>query len=184
MLRATDMAQLLLRQRLKEGDIVVDATVGNGHDTLFLADQVGPSGQVIGFDVQKAALEYTAARLDERSHVRLVHAGHEMLTAHLDDQTVKLAAVMFNLGYLPGADRTVMTGSETTLAAVQQALALLRVGGLITLVLYPGHAGGAEEARNVLAFAHDLEDGFAVSRFQRINSRKPAPDLLVMERRR
>ena len=184
MLRATEMAQLLLGQRLKEGDVVVDATVGNGHDTLFLADQVGPSGRVIGFDVQKAALDYTATRLGERTHVRLVHAGHETLAAHLDGQTVKLAAVMFNLGYLPGTDRTVKTGSETTLAAVQQALALLSVGGLMTVVLYPGHAGGADEARNVLAFAQNLEDGFAVSRYQRINSRKPAPDLLVVERRR
>ncbi|MGJ8531524.1 MAG: class I SAM-dependent methyltransferase [Alphaproteobacteria bacterium] len=184
MLRATEMAQLLLRQRLKEGDVVVDATVGNGNDTLFLADQVGPTGQVIGFDVQKAALEHTATRLGERPHVRLVHAGHETLTAHLNGQTVKLAAVMFNLGYLPGTDKTVMTGSETTLAAVQQALALLSVGGLMTIVLYPGHAGGGEEARNVLAFAQNLEDDFAVSRYQRINSRKPAPDLLAVERRR
>lgn len=184
MLRATEMAQLLLRQRLKEGDVVVDATVGNGHDTLFLADQVGPFGRVIGFDVQKAALEYTAARLGERPHVRLVHAGHETLAAHLDGQTVKLAAVMFNLGYLPGTDRTVMTGSETTLAALQQASTLLSAGGLMTAVLYPGHAGGADEARNVLAFAQNLEDDFAVSRYQRINSRKPAPDLLVVERRR
>lgn len=182
MLRATQMAQLLLSQRLKQGDIAVDATVGNGHDTLFLADQVGPSGQVIGFDVQKAALDHSAARLGARSQVRLVHAGHETLAANLGGQDVRPAAVMFNLGYLPGADRAVMTCAETTLAALQQALAVLAIGGLVTIMLYPGHAGGAEEAENVLAFVQNLGDDFAVSRYHRINSQKPAPVLLVVER--
>lgn len=184
MLRATDMAQLLLRQRLNKGDVVVDATVGNGHDTLFLADQVGPSGCVIGFDVQQAALDQTAALLGERSNVRLVHAGHERLAEYLADGDVRLAAVMFNLGYLPGADRTVTTGATTTLAGLQQALALLAIGGVVTLVLYPGHPGGAEEARAVLAFVDNLDNDFAVSRYHRVNAVKPAPELLVVDRKR
>lgn len=184
MLRVTDMAQLLLSQRLNEGDVVVDATVGNGHDTLFLADQVGPAGRVIGFDVQKIALEHTAERLGERAHIRLVHAGHEMLAEYMDDTNAQLAAVMFNLGYLPGADRTVTTRVNTTLAALRQGLALLAVGGLITIVLYPGHVEGAEEAQSVLEFAQILQDDFAVSRYHRVNALKPAPDLIVIERKR
>lgn len=184
MLRATEMAQLLLRQKLKTGDVVVDATVGNGHDTLFLADLVGPSGRVIGFDVQQAALDQAAALLGERSNVRLVHAGHERLAEHLADDDLRLAAVMFNLGYLPGADKAVTTGAATTLAALQQALTRLAIGGLVTLVLYPGHAGGAEEAEAVLAFVDGLEADFAVSRYHRVNAVRPAPELLVVERKR
>lgn len=89
---------------------------------------------------------------------------------------------MFNLGYLPGANKAVMTRSDTTLVAMQQAFAMLGVGGMMSVVLYPGHAGGAEEARNVLAFVQNLEDDFAASRYQRINSLKPAPELLLAER--
>ncbi len=184
MLRATDMAQLLLRQRLNKGDVVVDATVGNGHDTLFLADQVGPSGCVIGFDVQQAALDQAAVLLGARSNVRLVHAGHERLAEHLVDDDVRLAAVMFNLGYLPGADKSITTDTATTLAALQQALARLAIGGLVTLVLYPGHAGGVDEARAVLAFVENLKNDFAASRYHRVNAVKPAPELLVVERKR
>jgi SAM-dependent methyltransferase len=184
MLRATEMAQLLLRQRLSTGDVVVDATVGNGHDTLFLADRVGPTGRVFGFDVQQAALDQAATLLGERSNVRLIHAGHERLAEHLADADVRLAAVVFNLGYLPGADKAVTTTSLTTLAALQQALALLVIGGVVTVVLYPGHATGAEEAQTVLSFVDDLENDIAVSRYHRMNTVKPAPELLVLERKR
>ncbi len=185
MLRTTEFAHYLVRQTLEPGDWAVDATVGNGHDTLFLAELVGPAGHVLGFDVQEAALAAAGRHVDGLSQVMLVHAGHETLSERLPEEgRERLSAVMFNLGYLPGADHDVTTNTDTTLAGLEQALANLSVGGLVTLVLYPGHPGGAEEADAVRSFAEDLPDDFAVAHYARINSKRPAPELLAIERRR
>ncbi len=159
---AVAWAQLLLADRLRPGGLVIDATAGNGHDTLFLCRQVLPGGHVFAFDVQASALANTRQRLLENgvseSDFTLVHAGHETLADHLPENARgQLAAVMFNLGYLPGSDKTLITRTPTTLTAVAQALDELRSGGLMTVVVYPGHAGGAEEARAMDDWAARLD---------------------------
>ena len=180
---ATDMAQLLLRQTLQPGDWVVDATVGNGHDTVWLAHIVGPTGRVFGFDVQAAALAATAQRIAGLPQVTLVHSGHQHMAAMLPAAAAgKLAAVMFNLGFLPGADKSIVTHAETTLAALQQATDRLAVGGQITVVQYPGHPGGADEAAAVHAWARQLPDTVAATSFARLNAAGPAPELLAITR--
>lgn len=183
MMRATEMAHLLMHQSLNAGDWALDATVGNGHDALFLAKCVGPSGRVFGFDVQAAAIAQTAKRVEDHPQVTLFQAGHETLEAHLPKDG-QLAGVMFNLGYLPGAPREIMTGADTTLAALGQALARLKIGGLLTLVLYPGHAGGDHEAEAVRAFAKNLGEECVVAQFRRFNAERPAPELIAIERTR
>jgi SAM-dependent methyltransferase len=187
MMRATELAHLLMRQPLEAGDWAVDATVGNGHDTLLLAELVGPSGRVLGFDVQDAALAAAAERADGLPQVRLVHAGHEKLAEHLPGNGPasghdQLAAVMFNLGYLPGGAKHITTRPETTLAGLGQALEHLQIHGLVTLVLYPGHPGGTEESAAVKSYAQGLTGNFAVTQHSRINALRPAPELLVIER--
>lgn len=183
MMRATELAHLLMRQVLKPGDLVVDATVGNGHDTLLLAGLVGASGRVFGFDVQAAAIAETASRAADLPQVTLIRDGHETMAQHLPpDCRGRLTAVMFNLGYLPGAPRAVITRTETTLSALGQALDWLAVKGLVTLVLYPGHPGGAEEAGAVRSHAQHLPGRFAATHHARINSQGPAPELIVIER--
>ena len=183
MLRATELAHLLMLQSVEPGDRVVDATVGNGHDTLFLAELVGPRGRVFGFDVQEAALAATAERVVELPQVTLIHAGHETLEEHLATHGEdRLAAVMFNLGYLPGAPKDIMTRTETTLVALEQALARIKIHGLVTLVLYPGHQGGDEEAAAVRSYAQALPQAYAVTRYARMNSAEPAPELIAIER--
>ncbi len=106
----TRLAHELLRAQLCPGDIAIDATAGNGHDTLFLAQAVGLCG--------------------------------------------KVAAVTFNLGYLPGADHATTTGTNSTLEALEQALTLLRPGGALSVLAYPGHRGGQEEAQAVAAWCN------------------------------
>ena len=183
MLRAIKLAHLLMRQSLKPGDLVIDATVGNGHDTSLLAELVGSSGCVIGFDVQEAALAAAAKRVKNLSQVKLVHAGHENLAEQLPaDRHQSLAVVMFNLGYLPGAPKEIMTRAETTLAALRQALTHLKLHGLVTLILYPGHPGGEEEAEAVRSYVKQLTQSFAVTGYARINALSPAPELIVIER--
>jgi predicted methyltransferase len=146
----TQIAQQRLAEVLADGSLVVDATVGNGHDTLFLAQQVGNSGLVWGFDVQASALAGARAQLAEQSladRVTLLHTGHETMTRQLPARAHgKLSAVMFNLGYLPGSDKRITTLPATTLQALAESIANLRQDGLLSILAYRGHAGGQAEA--------------------------------------
>lgn len=158
---AVRWAQLILEDRLRPGDVVLDATAGNGHDTVFLARRVGPEGHVYAMDVQAEAMQETGRRLAEAGIpdrcVTLCHAGHETMARWVtSDHAGRLSAVMFNLGYLPGSDKTVITQTETTLQAVNAALALLRPGGLLTVAVYPGHDGGAQEQRALAEWGSTL----------------------------
>ncbi|MGE4470393.1 MAG: class I SAM-dependent methyltransferase [Desulfovibrio sp.] len=161
--QTTHFVHNVLTPVLEPGGTAVDATMGNGHDTAFLAHTLGPHGRVYGFDIQSRALERTRIRLERlglRDRVQLLQAGHERMAELLPKElggTVR--AVTFNCGYLPGTvrhggadsdpDHTVITRPETTCAAIQAALDLLAPGGLVSLVLYTGHPGGAQEARAV-----------------------------------
>ncbi|MFK8036232.1 MAG: class I SAM-dependent methyltransferase [Hyphomicrobiales bacterium] len=183
MIRATELAHHLIGKSLHSGDWALDATVGNGHDTLFLAKSVGQSGRVFGFDVQSTAIAETAKRVDGYSQVTLFQVGHEMLSDYLP-KDAQLSVAMFNLGYLPGGPREIITGADTTVAALDQALARLKIGGLVTLVLYSGHCGGDTEASTVQAFTKNLGEEFTVAQFKRFNSNRTAPELLAIERAR
>jgi predicted methyltransferase len=183
MLRATDLARLVVRSRLRAGDRVVDATIGNGHDTLMLADAVGPNGHVYGFDVQADALIRTRARLDDCTHLTLFEAGHERMTELLPVLAQgQIAAIMFNLGYLPSAARHIATRPDTTLTALSASLALVAPGGIVSLVVYPGHATGAVEADAVRAAAAALPAAFCVHHIARLNSAATPPALILIER--
>jgi hypothetical protein len=185
---AVDWSHWLLQSRVAAGDWVVDATAGNGHDTLFLAGLVGPKGRVFAFDVQAAAIESTRARLETAGvleRCELHHQGHERLAATLPSETEgKLAAVMFNLGWLPGHDKQCITATETTLAAVRQALTWIREGGLLTVVVYPGHPGGDEEARAVEAWASALPSNTHEVRHVRSpNRQRRSPECWAIRKR-
>lgn len=187
MIRATDLAHRLIRRTVKPGDRVVDATVGNGHDTLFLADLVGTSGRVFGFDVQEAALKAATVRVGTRPQVTFFHAGHEKLAEYLpkagpDGGEIRLAAAMFNLGYLPGGSKEIVTHAETTIAGLEQVLPLIQRNGIVTLVLYPGHPGGAEEAEEVRSYVENLGGDFAVRRRVPSGVVRAGPELLAIER--
>lgn len=158
----SDRAKERVKTVLRAGEKAVDATLGNGWDTTFLAQIVGPQGRVWGFDVQEAAVAATEKRL-RRDGVsewcELHHCGHEQMA---DFVTGPLAAVMFNLGYFPYADREIITCGETTVRALRVACALLRPGGVVTIACYLGHPGGGEEAVQVLAFLAELDVPFRV----------------------
>lgn len=179
----------ILETRLSPGDLVVDATAGNGHDTLFLAQKVLPGGHVFAFDIQGDAIQQTEARLREAgvdmSRVTLHVAGHETLTAALPAEVhQQLRLCMFNLGYLPGGDKARITQVETTLSAIQQAMDLLAEDGLLTVVVYPGHEGGMQEAGRVTAMLEAASPDFwEVQRIGYLNFRPTTPFCLVARRR-
>jgi len=133
------------RKVVREGDTVIDATCGNGYDTLFLAGLVGHTGKVYAFDIQREALGITRKRLMEKGMIHrcfLIPDGHENMHRYVSEP-VRL--VMFNLGYRPGGDHSICTKGETTFRAVRTALDLLVEGGLIVMVIYHGGDSGFEE---------------------------------------
>lgn len=140
---------------VKPGDFAIDATLGNGHDTLLLASC---GAHVIGFDIQDLAIENTRLGLLKQSksfvdHVTLHKEGHErMLQVVPGDWIGKVSMIMFNLGYLPGGDKTLITRPETTLQALEAAYSLLAKDGYLSIVLYPDHPGGNDEASAVKAW--------------------------------
>ncbi len=144
-----EMAHGLLAQVLTSGDAAVDATCGRGRDTLFLARQVGREGCVYAFDIQKEALDSTRRLLAENqilSGVILYQADHADMASYVP---AGLKGVLFNLGFLPGGDETILTKAESTALAVEAALGLLALGGMLVTVCYPGHGGGPEEKEAV-----------------------------------
>jgi predicted methyltransferase len=181
---AVSRAHELLHGHLQPGDTVIDATAGNGHDTLLLAQLIAPGGRVFAFDIQPAALVATRSRLGSAGipaeSWQLIQAGHEtMLAAMPPELHGRIAAVVFNLGYLPGGDKSVITAPATTLTALRAALQLLRPGGLLVAVLYPGHPGGAEEADAVRAFAAALSpESWQVAASPPATTVRPAPAVL------
>jgi hypothetical protein len=181
----TDLAHLIVGAALTPGDWAIDATVGNGHDTAFLADCVGATGRVFGFDVQAQAIAATQNRLGSWPSVALLHHSHAEMALHLPPEGLgRIGAVMFNLGYLPGGDKTIITSAETTLSAIRLALGLLRIRGVVTIIVYPGHSGGRAEADAIREYVDQLDTKFAVSRHMRLGADRPVPELLVIERLR
>ena len=98
--RTTDMAHTLWRAVMRPGDTVVDATMGNGWDTVALAriladldaspaGDASKPGRVVAFDVQEDALTSTRARVresltpDQASRVDLVLKSHERMEEHV-----------------------------------------------------------------------------------------------------
>lgn len=156
--RITDTVQGIIKDYINEGDVVIDATVGNGFDTVFLAEQVGDNGQVYGFDIQNIAIKLTKEKLDERklmNRVTLIEDSHQHIKRYVEER-VKVA--MFNLGYLPKGDKKVITRPESTIMAIEEILDLLIVGGLISIVAYYGHEGGLIEKDEVSRYLGELSN--------------------------
>jgi len=186
--RILPFAKNLLKKAVKPGDFVVDATVGNGHDTVFLAELVGENGKVYGFDIQEEAIAATRDRLTQHGlleQVTIFHAGHEQLSANIPtDVHGKLTGAIFNLGYLPGSDKTIITRPETTIAAIEQLLDLMAPEGTIVLVIYHGHEQGAVERDSLLQYCQQLDQRSAhVLQYQFINQQNTPPFIVAIEKR-
>lgn len=184
-----ELAEILHTRVLKPGDCVIDATVGRGRDTLWLAKRVGLAGKVIGFDNQIEAIEHTRELLtasDRHECVTLIHAGHETLLQQLVDLKIAppIHSVIFNLGYLPNGDKTQITQAQTSISAMSQGLGLLAPGGLLTVAVYPGHPGGEEEAAAVLEWVETLDPRkFEIATYTPLKTARPAPWLLAVSRK-
>ena len=183
-MRLTEKVHHILSNHLKEGDRAIDATAGNGYDTLFLAGQVGSSGMVIAIDIQDCAVQSTRERLESAGlidRVRLETEDHAVALKKLivvDHE--KVAAITFNLGYLPGSDKSIQTRAESTEAALAASIQLLVPGGCLCVTAYRGHSGGISEAETVEVFMRKYQtEGHAVDCYEPESSNSP-PVLWVL----
>lgn len=175
----------LLKKSISQGDTVIDATVGNGEDTVLLAKLVGPLGKVYGFDIQEQAIETTKEKLLYTGllpQVELFQQGHETVEEVIDEST-SIGGAVFNLGYLPKSDKSIITKSDTTLLALSSILSKLRIGSLIVIVVYYGHDGGQEEKNAVLDFvSHLSQKEYAVLQYGFVNQKNQPPFVLAIEK--
>lgn len=145
---------------LRPGDVAFDATVGHGNDLVMMASLVGSTGLVLGCDIQEHAIESARHNAESRGvsdRIRLYVESHEHIDRICAHENVRqLRAIMYNLGYLPGGDKSIRTRLETTIPSLGRALGLLAEGGVMTIVSYRGHEGGAEEAAAVLNWCREL----------------------------
>ena len=180
---ARHLAADYMMRTIREGDTVVDATMGNGKDTLFLCGLVGETGHVYAFDVQAEAVERTRERVQEAGYetrTTLLLAGHETMAEHVKEP---VQAVMFNLGWLPGAEHIVTTRTETTLRAVSAALNLIAPGGIVTVCVYPGHEEGTRELNALKEYV----SGLSVRTFNAlyhsfVNASSQTPQLFLIQK--
>lgn len=175
----------LISRVVNKGDLVVDATCGNGNDTLFLSHLVEADGHVYAFDIQQQAIERTKQLLDEhkQKNVTLIQDSHANVDQYIDEDT-KLAAAIFNLGYLPRSDKKIVTKPESTITAVKKLLHLLKKNGVIVLVIYSGHPGGLDEKNAVLDFVKKLDQQYyTVLKYQFINFINHPPFVVAIEKK-
>lgn len=186
LLSAMKYGHQLLKETIRPGETVIDATVGKGKDTVFLATLVGSSGSVIGFDIQKEAIDSTRDKLlltGLHTQTTLHHMGHEQVGTVLSEKE-KIGAALFNLGYLPTGDKTITTTCDTTLVSIQALLPHLRKGGIIVLVVYPGHPEGKREAQALLEWIPTLSQAdFDVLHYSFLNQKNAPPFLLAIEKK-
>ena len=178
MKRPLEMAHDFLAQVITQEDIVVDATMGNGHDTLFLAKL---AKQVYAFDIQEQALEKTSQRLQEAglTNVDLILQGHETVNQFVTE----VKAAIFNLGYLPSADKSIITQPQTTLEALEKLCQMLVKGGRIAIMIYYGHEGGDIERDAVLDFVSQLpQQEYTATIYRTLNQINNPPFLVMIEK--
>lgn len=196
MLKQLEMAHWMLKDIIKTNDVVVDATMGNGYDTQFFAEL---GANVYAFDVQEEALNATEKRLDDAGiknqifeknlsnlltepSVNLVLSGHEKLSEYVKEP---IKAAIFNLGYLPKTDKSVVTKADTTLTALDALTNQLVVGGRIAIMIYYGHEGGMEEKDAVIKWTSSLpQKDWEVTSYAPLNQIHTPPILVLIEKRK
>ena len=170
MIDLLEVEKSLVTPHIVSGGTAVDFTMGNGHDTLCLSKAVGEDGTVFAFDIQQQALDSTEKLLCENniSNVKLILDSHANVKNYVSEP---ICVGMFNLGYLPGGDKSITTKHESSIAAIIAGTELLAPNGALLIAVYPGHAEGTIEGNAVreLLSSYDRKK-LCCSEFHIVNS--------------
>lgn len=178
----TDMTNFIINSKVKIGDTVLDLTMGNGNDTLYLAKKVSQKGKVYSFDIQNEAVENTSKLLRENNikNAVLIKDNHKNVLNYVKE---KVDFGVYNLGYLPGYDKHIVTKSESTVESLKNVITLLNIKGIICICAYVGHEGGYEEYLKVKEYCINLpKRNFNVLLLEHINRSENAPRMIIIEK--
>lgn len=182
--KITEVNKIFLEKIIEKGDVVIDATMGNGYDTVYLGNLVGETGKVYAFDVQEEAVKSTRKKVERdnmTSRVELILDGHENLDKYVKEN---VSCVVFNLGYLPRAKHVIITKPDTTLQAIKKSLDLLKPNGIISIAAYIGHEGGLEEKNHICEYLNNLDQNqYNVLHMEFTNQINNPPQLILVEKK-
>ena len=189
--KTTSLTMHFVSEYISPGDTVVDCTMGNGYDTLSLAEAVGCAdgrGAVYAFDIQQEALDATRIYLSEhgiadpeRTNIRLICDSHTEIDRYLAEVPGEISAFVFNLGFMPGRDKTIMTTEDTSLPAIKKAINLVKTGGIVSVMAYSGHKEGEAECAAIYEFLKTLPSKkYHVAYVHMINQKKTAQSLFLV----
>ncbi len=180
---AVGISKLFIENYVQAGSSVLDCTVGNGKDTKLMAEKVGPEGLVYGFDIQLDAINITRNLLkkyDLEARVKLINENHIYIDKYIEEE---LDFIIYNLGYLPGGDKKIITQADTSMLSIKKSLNLLKRGGYLLIISYIGHPGGLVEKDEIKDLLQSLEQTeFTVIESQFINQSNRPPILYLVER--
>ena len=187
-MKATQITQWCARfitEQVQPGDICIDATMGNGNDTLLLCSLCQETGHVYAFDIQEQALAHTRQKLrnaDVPTNYTLLLESHANMDHYVQPDSV--SCIVFNLGYLPCGDHAKATHASSSIEALTKSLSLLKKGGLISLCIYCGGDSGFEERDAVLSWLKNLDSHkYLVIRSDYYNrpNNPPIPVLIIRQ---
>ena len=182
-IQITGWCSRFIEEQVQEGDLCIDATAGNGSDTLLLSRLCSSTGQVLAFDIQKDALDHTKEKLLNESpfqNCRYILDSHSNMESYASPDTV--SCIVFNFGYLPGGDHAISTGIKTSMPALSSSLKLLKKGGLLSLCIYSGGDTGFEEHDAILSWLKGLDPRCYLvikSEFYNRPNHPPVPVLVI-----
>jgi len=180
----TEWCHRFIRDQVQPGDICIDATAGNGYDTLLLHQLVGEDGYVFAFDIQEEAIIRTAQLVDDADapgEAEYFVCGHEQMKLQIPQEAQgQINCIMFNFGYLPGGSHEVSTTLDTSVEGIQQGLELLQVGGLMSLLIYSGGDTGFDEKTGILQYVKTLDTKQYVVISNEYCNRPNHPPMLVL----
>ena len=183
MIDLLELHKYFILNHLHEGDVAVDFTMGNGHDTEFLSKTVGESGHVFAFDIQAAAVESTARNLAVAGcpqNYTLINDSHHRVKEYVK---TPFRAGMFNLGWLPGGDKSITTLRETTMPAIEAAIDLMDENGIINIAIYPGHEEGDAEGKMICEYLSGLSRFKVCATKVNILNSPNSPYFIIVERK-
>lgn len=182
--KITEVNKIFLEKIIEKGHVVIDATMGNGYDTVYLGNLVGETGKVYAFDVQEEALTSTRKKVvrdNMEDRIELILDGHENLDKYVKEE---VSCVVFNLGYLPRAKHMVITKPDTTLEAIKKSLELLKPNGIISIAAYIGHEGGLDEKNYICEYLDNLDQRqYNVLHMEFTNQINNPPQLILVEKK-
>lgn len=181
----TETAHEIVAHAIAKGDTVVDATVGNGFDTRFLANAVSETGTVYGFDVQDIAIRNAKVLVGAGNpQIKWIVEDHAKLSSRIDaGDRGQLSAVMFNLGYLPGSDQRQTTIAGSTIRALKDAVEMIKPTGIVSVIAYRGHPGGPEEFAAVQQFLQTLDRlRYRIRTIGQVGENERSPVLFIVKK--